>query len=79
MSFLYPYVLYALIIPVVMILLAWIILKRRSKKWESLVSPYYRHELVVNTSALRRSLPLSFGALALILLIIATARPYSGT
>ncbi len=79
MNFLYPYILYGLIVPALLAAVAWILMKKQSRKWEVLVSPNYRSELVANTSALRRSLPLAFGAISLALLILALARPYSGT
>lgn len=46
MTFLYPNVLYALILPALLAAAAWWLWRRRSRKWEVLVSPEYRRELV---------------------------------
>ena len=79
MSFLYPHVLYALILPALLLIASGLLMRRRSRKWEELVSRDHVQELVVRPSVWKRLLTLTFGLLALCLLILALARPYSGT
>ncbi|MEG1937752.1 MAG: VWA domain-containing protein [Akkermansia sp.] len=78
MSFLYPNVLYSLIIPVLLALVAWIMLRQRSKRWEVLVSQQHINELVHRSSRWGKILPLVLGLLSLVFLIPSLARPYSG-
>ncbi|MEG2809298.1 MAG: VWA domain-containing protein [Akkermansia sp.] len=78
MSFLYPNVLYALIIPVLLALVAWIMLRQRSKRWEVLVSQQHINELVHRSSRWGKILPLVLGLLSLVFIIPSLARPYSG-
>ncbi|MEG0836388.1 MAG: VWA domain-containing protein [Akkermansia sp.] len=78
MSFLYPNVLYALFIPVLLALVAWIMLRQRSKRWEVLVSQQHINELVHRSSRWGKILPLVLGLLSLVFIIPSLARPYSG-
>lgn len=57
MTFLYPNVLYALILPALLAAAAWWLWRRRSRKWEVLVSPEYRRELVHAPATWHRVLP----------------------
>ncbi|MEG0023789.1 MAG: VWA domain-containing protein [Akkermansia sp.] len=78
MSFLYPNVLYALFIPVLLALVAWIMLRQRSKRWEVLVSQQHINALVHRSSRWGKILPLVLGLLSLVFIIPSLARPYSG-
>ena len=60
MTFLYPNVLYALILPALLAAAAWWLWRRRSRKWEVLVSPEYRRELVHAPATWHRVLPVIF-------------------
>ncbi|PNC05816.1 vWA domain-containing protein [Akkermansia muciniphila] len=78
MTFLYPYVLYALILPALLAAAAWWLWRRRSRKWEVLVSPEYRQELVHAPATWHRVLPVIFAVLASIFAILSVARPVDG-
>ena len=69
MTFLYPNVLYALILPALLAAAAWWLWRRRSRKWEVLVSPEYRRELVHAPATWHRVLPVIFAVLASIFAI----------
>ena len=70
MTFLYPNVLYALILPALLAAAAWWLWRRRSRKWEVLVSPEYRRELVNAPATWHRVLPVIFAVLASIFAIL---------
>ncbi|MGJ7435087.1 vWA domain-containing protein, partial [Akkermansia massiliensis] len=78
MTFLYPNVLYALILPALLAAAAWWLWRRRSRKWEVLVSPEYRQELVHAPATWHRVLPVIFAVLASIFAILSIARPVDG-
>lgn len=78
MTFLYPNVLYALILPALLAAAAWWLWRRRSRKWEVLVSPEYRRELVNAPATWHRVLPVIFAVLASIFAILSIARPVDG-
>lgn len=78
MTFLYPNVLYALILPALLAAAAWWLWRRRSRKWEVLVSPEYRRELVHAPATWHRVLPVIFAVLASIFAILSIARPVDG-
>jgi len=78
MTFLYPNVLYALILPALLAAAAWWLWRRRSRKWEVLVSPEYRRELVNAPATWHRVLPVIFAVLASIFAILSMARPVDG-
>jgi len=78
MTFLYPNVLYALILPALLTAAAWWLWRRRSRKWEVLVSPDYRHELVHAPASWHRVLPVIFSVLAAVFCILSIARPIDG-
>lgn len=78
MTFLYPNVLYALILPALLAVAAWWLWRRRSRKWEVLVSPEYRRELVHAPATWHRVLPVIFAVLASIFAILSVARPVDG-
>ncbi len=78
MSFLYPYVLIALLIPVALGVAAYLLRVHRTGNWQKLVSAAHRHELVRTTSPLHSVVPFMLALLALACCIIAAARPYNG-
>ena len=78
MTFLYPNILYALILPALLAAAAWWLWRRRSRKWEVLVSPEYRRELVHAPATWHRVLPVIFAVLASIFAILSMARPVDG-
>ena len=78
MNFLYPNVLYALILPALLAAAAWWLWRRRSSQWEVLVSPEYRQEMVHAPATWHRVLPVIFAVLASIFAILSIARPVDG-
>ena len=77
MSFLYPDILwFLLLVPVlaVLVVLAW---RSTGQGWRKLVSAQHR-ELVIRRPLWRTALPATFGLLALVCIIIALARPING-
>ena len=78
MSFLYPYVLIALLLPVVLGVAAYLLHVHRTGNWQKLVSAAHRQELVRTTSPLHSVIPFILALLALACCIIAAARPYNG-
>jgi Ca-activated chloride channel family protein len=78
MTFLYPHLLYALVIPVVIAIVSWIISRRRSQRWKILVDSAYQDSLVQRPSRWLRQLSLYAGLLSLFFVILALARPISG-
>ncbi|MBR3696139.1 MAG: VWA domain-containing protein, partial [Akkermansia sp.] len=78
MSFLYPYVLIALALPVILGVGAYLLHLHRKGNWEKLVSPAHRKELVRTTSPLHSVIPLILALSALACCIIAAARPFNG-
>lgn len=78
MTFLYPYVLITLLIPVI---LGWAVYaghRKRSKSWASLVSAEYRHKLVRSTPMLHSGVPTALILAAMACCILAIARPING-
>lgn len=78
MTFLYPDVLYLLILPALLAVVACILWKRRSKRWEVLIAPAYKNVLVQAPATWHRTLPIVFGILAAIFSILSMARPFDG-
>lgn len=78
MSFMYPYVLFALALPILAAVAALYPPSSVSRGWRQLVSAEHEEELVCAVPAWRRKLPLMLGIPALALLIFALARPYAG-
>ncbi len=78
MTFLYPNVLYLLILPALLAVVACILWKRRSKRWEILISPAFKDILVQAPATWHRTLPIVFGILAAIFSILSMARPFDG-
>ncbi len=78
MTFLYPMMLWALALPLLLALLALYRRHRRSKAWHLLVSPAHEEALVVKTPFIRSLLPQLLVLLALVFGILALARPING-
>ncbi len=78
MTFLYPMMLWALALPLLLAAAAMVKRHREGKVWHRLVSPAHAAELVVRTPAWRRALPMLLTLLALSIGIIAAARPIHG-
>lgn len=78
MSFLYPYVLIALVLPLLLGIGLYMLHVHRKGNWEKLVSTNHRRELVRTTSLLHSVVPIITALLALACCIIAAARPYNG-
>ena len=78
MSFLYPYALIGLILPVILGVAGYILHLRRKGNWEQLVAAAHKKNLVRTTSPLHSVLPTILALLALACCIIATARPFNG-
>ncbi len=78
MSFLYPYVLIALVLPLLLGLGLYMLHVHRKGNWEKLVSANHRRELVRTTTPLHSVVPIITALLALACCIIAAARPYNG-
>ncbi|HIX88166.1 MAG TPA: VWA domain-containing protein, partial [Candidatus Akkermansia intestinavium] len=78
MSFLYPYVLLALALPLLLAALVFVAHHRRNRDWRKLVSAEHEAELVRRRAPWRSLLPPMLGLLALAGCIIAAARPING-
>ena len=78
MNFLHPEVLFLLILPLLLAVAAIVSARRKNNSWLALVSETHKTELLVRPAPWRRHFPTAFGLLALALVIIALARPYSG-
>ena len=78
MSFLYPYALIGLILPVILGVAGYVLYLRRKGNWEQLVSPAHKKNLVRTTSPLHSVVPTILTLLALACCVIATARPFNG-
>ncbi len=78
MSFLYPYVLLALLLPILLAVVAILSRRRSQQAWQMLVSPAHREELVTRSPFHRTVLPAILGLLALTFTILAAARPING-
>lgn len=78
MTFAYPYLLYLLLLPVLLSVAALAAKRARSRKWETLVAPTLRPELVTPPNHARRLTALIIGLMGLSLLIVALARPQWG-
>lgn len=78
MSFLYPYALIGLILPVILGVAGYILHLRRKGNWEQLVAATHKKNLVRTTSPLHSVVPTILALLALACCIIATARPFNG-
>lgn len=74
----YPYVLFALALPILATAVALYSSSSVSRGWRQLVSAEHEGELVCAVPVWRRKLPLVLGIPALALLILALARPYAG-
>lgn len=78
MTFLYPYVLITLLIPLI---LGWAVYsahRRRGKNQACLVSPAYRHKLMRTTPVLHSGVPVVLSLVAMACCILAIARPING-
>ncbi len=78
MTFLYPMMLWALALPLLLAVLAVLRRHRAGRGWQRLVSPGHAAELVVRTPAWRGTLPTVLMLLALTGGILAAARPING-
>ncbi len=78
MTFLYPMMLWALALPLLLAVLAFLRHRHQSRGWRLLVSPAHEATLVVKTPVWRRTLPLLALLLALTCGILAAARPING-
>ncbi len=78
MSFLYPYVLIALLLPLFMAVLGVAAHTQSRQSWQQLVAPAHRAELVRRPPLWRTVLPATLALLALTFGIIAAARPING-
>ncbi len=78
MTFLYPMMLWALALPLLLAVLAILKRHRAGKGWRRLVSPAHEAALVVKTPSWRSVLPLALTLLALTAGILAAARPIHG-
>ena len=77
MTFLYPYVLFALAVPLLLALLAVLLHRRAGRGWRLLVSPSHP-ELVYRRPRWQAVLPTALALLALVGIILAAARPING-
>ncbi len=78
MTFLYPMMLWALALPLLLAVAAIFKRHRASQSWQRLVSPEHAAALVVKTPAWRSMLPPVLTLLALTSAILAAARPIHG-
>ena len=78
MSFLYPHILWALVLPVLLAVLVYAARRRTGRGWQKLVSAAHLPELVTRRPAWRTLLPATLCLLALACTILALARPING-
>lgn len=78
MSFLYPYVLITLLLPLLLAALGIAAHAQARQSWQQLVAPAHRAELVRKPPLWRTVLPATLALLALTFGIIAAARPING-
>ncbi|MDO4752546.1 MAG: VWA domain-containing protein, partial [Akkermansia sp.] len=78
MSFLYPYVLLGLVVPVLLGIGMVVLSTKRRKNWQQLVSAQHRENLVRETPVWRSAIPAIALLLSLAFCIIAAARPFNG-
>ena len=78
MSFLYPSVLTALLLPLLLAVAAVLAHRRAGSAWKRLVSAGHEHELVRRRAAWRTVLPAALALLALSCAILGAARPIYG-
>ena len=78
MSFLYPYVLIALLLPLLLAVLTILNHRQARHSWQLLVAPAHRAALVRRPPLWRTVLPAALGLLALTFGILAAARPING-
>ncbi|MDO5464806.1 MAG: VWA domain-containing protein, partial [Akkermansia sp.] len=78
MSFLYPYVLIALLLPLLLAVLAILNHRQARQSWQLLIAPAHRAALVRKPPLWRTVLPAALGLLALTFGILAAARPING-
>ncbi len=78
MSFLYPYVLCALLLPLLLAAALVLLSRRNSRGWRRLVSAAHENELVTRRPAWRTVLPAALCLSALVCGILALARPING-
>ena len=78
MTFLYPHILWALVLPVLLAVLVYAARRRTGRGWQKLVSAAHLPELVTRRPAWRTLLPATLCLLALACTILALARPING-
>ncbi|MDO5470833.1 MAG: VWA domain-containing protein, partial [Akkermansia sp.] len=78
MSFLYPYVLIALAIPLLLAVIGAFAHHHMRESWQRLVNPAHRSTLVRTRPLWRTALPATLGLLALAIAVLAAARPING-
>jgi len=78
MSFLYPLVLIALLVPLLLAILGVLAQHRARQSWQRLVAPAHRATLVRRHPLWRTALPAALGLLGLFSAILAAARPING-
>ncbi|MBR1979183.1 MAG: VWA domain-containing protein, partial [Akkermansia sp.] len=78
MSFLYPNILWLLLLPLCLGVLGIVLHRQVGQAWRALVSPAHEAELVHTRPAWRAALPATFALLALACGILAAARPILG-
>ena len=78
MSFLYPYVLLGLLLPLLLGVALLLLSRHRKNNWQQLVSAGHRKKLVKPTSVWNSTVPAILLLLALCSCIVAVARPFNG-
>ncbi|MCQ2365044.1 MAG: VWA domain-containing protein [Akkermansia sp.] len=78
MSFLYPHVLWALLVPLLLAAAALLRRRRAGTAWRKLISPAHEAELVTRRAPWHRALGAAFALAALVAVIVAAARPICG-